>query len=224
MSERIALVFGATGCIGEAICCELAKNKIKLILVGKNTNKLELLDDKIKKINNKNSTLVPLDLSHSRSIDKLGSVIFEKFKKIDLLINLASFFPKLSPITHISPKDFNKIININIVSAWNIIRVFDPLLKMSNNGRVYFMVCKRKKYKEPYFTSYSLTSNAIETLIKNWRMETVNSSLSIYTYDPGPVLSNLRKNSFPGENKNKLQKPSLVAKKFVKELKNSYLE
>ena len=224
MTKKIALIFGATGCIGEAITYELAKTNIKLVLIGKSISKLEKIDDNLKKLTTTNATLVPLDLSHGRSIDKFSSIIYEKFKKIDILINSAAFFPKLSPINHIHPKDFNKIINTNIVASWNIIRVFDPLLKASNSGRAYFLVCKKKKYKEPYFTAYSLTSNAIETLIKNWRIESTKSNLTIETYDPGPVLSQLRTNSFPGENKKNLITPTVAARKFIKKLKNSYLE
>ncbi len=224
MTKKIALIFGATGCLGESISYELAKENTQLILVGKNKSKLEKIDDNIKKSVNNNSTLVPLDLSHSRSIDKFGSIFYEKFKKVDILINSSSFFPKLSPLNHIQPKDFNKIINVNIVAAWNIIRVFDPLLKASNAGRAYFMICKKKKYKEPYFTAYSLSSSAIETLIKNWQKETIKTNLIVETYDPGPFLSQLRTNSFPGENKESLTTPIIIAKRFIKKLKNSYLE
>ena len=224
MKRKIALIFGATGYLGEALSYELAKINTKLILVGKNIKKLEKIDDNLKKIAKTNVTLVPLDLSHGRSIDKFSSIVSKKFKKIDILINSASFFPKLSPINHINPKDFNKIININIIATWNIIRVFDPLLKASNAGRAYFMICKKKKYKEPYFTAYSLSSNAIETLISNWQKEIVNSNLIVETYDPGPFLSQLRTSSFPGENKNDLITPEIAAKGIIKKLKNSYLE
>ena len=104
----------------------MARLNIKLILVGQRIDKLEEIDDNIPAINNITSTLVPLDISHTKPIEKLSPIIFEKYKKIDILINSASFFPKLSPVSHIPPKDFKKLININIIAAWNIIRVFEP--------------------------------------------------------------------------------------------------
>ena len=64
-SKKIALIFGATGCFGENISYEMAKLNIKLILVGQRIDKLEEIDDNIKKINNITSTLVPLDISHT---------------------------------------------------------------------------------------------------------------------------------------------------------------
>ena len=223
-SKKIALIFGATGCFGENISYEMARLNIKLILVGQRIDKLEEIDDNIKKINNITSTLVPLDISHTKSIEKLSPIIFEKYKKIDILINSASFFPKLSPVSHIPPKDFNKLININIIAAWNIIRVFEPLLKISDSGKVYFMVCKKKKYQEPYFSPYILSSKGIEVLVNSWNKEINRSNLKVSTYDPGPLMSNLRKKSFPGESQESLVTPQIAAKKFINKLKKSYLE
>ena len=223
-SSRTAIVFGATGCLGKAISFELAKLNVKLILVGQRKSKLEEIDDNIKEITNLNSTLVPLDISHTKSLEKLSPIIFNKFKKIDILINSASFFPKLSPLNHIPPKDFSKIININIIAAWNIIRIFEPLLNISDAGKAYFMICKKKKYREPYFSPYSITSNGIESLINNWKKEIIKSNLKVCCYDPGPIMSNLRKKSFPGENQDNLVTPKKAAKKFVNKLVQSYLE
>ena len=70
-SSRTAIVFGATGCLGKAISFELAKLNVKLILVGQRKSKLEEIDDNIKEITNLNSTLVPLDISHTKSLDSL---------------------------------------------------------------------------------------------------------------------------------------------------------
>ena len=78
------------------------------------------------------------------------------------------------------------------------------------------MICKRKKYKEPYFTPYSLSSNAIETLIKNWQKEIIKRNFIVDVYDPGPINSNLRRKSFPGEDFKNLISADTAAKKFLK--------
>ena len=222
MNKRIALIVGATGTMGKAITNNLISKNIQLILVAKNTDRLEKLYDEIKDKALLRPKIIPLDLNHSRSIDKLGGIIFEKYKKLDLLINCASFYPKLSPINHILPKEFHKIININIVANWQLIRAFDQLLKFSNYGRAYFFICKQKVYNEPYFSSYALSSHAIESLINSWQKETKKTNIKVSTYDPGPIKSILRSSAFPGENKNKINTAKVAAKKFINMIENSY--
>ena len=222
MNKRIALVTGATGTLGKAITHRLVTKNIELVLLSKDTEKLKKLNEEIIPAAVFKPTIVPLDLSHGRSIDKLGGEIYNKFKKLDILISCASFFPKLSPINHITPKDFNRIVDINIIANWQLIRAFDPLLRLSNYGRAYFLTCKGKAYNEPYFSAYSLTSSSIESMIKNWKSEITKTHLKVHTFDPGPILSPLRKNSFPGEDKNKLRTAEIASNEFINLLEKSY--
>ena len=222
MDKRIALIVGATGTLGKAITNNLISKNIQLILVAKNTDRLEKLYEDIKNKALLSPKIIPLDLNHSRSIDKLGGIIFEKYKKLDLLINCASFYPKLSPINHILPKDFYKIININIVANWQLIRAFDPLLRFSEYGRAYFFICKQKVYNDPYFSSYALSSHAIESLINSWHKETTKTNIKVSTYDPGPINSALRSSAFPGENKKIINTAKVAAKNFINFMEDSY--
>ena len=222
MVKRIALVVGATGTLGKAITKNLISKNIQLILVANNSDRLEKLYEEIIEKALLRPKIVPLDLNHSRSIDKLGGIIFDKYKKLDILINCSSFYPKLSPINHILPKEFNKIININITANWQLIRSFDPLLRYSKYGRAYFFICKQKTYLEPYFSSYALSSNAIESLINSWKKEITKTNIKASVYDPGPINSKLRNSAFPGEIKKNINTAEIASAKFIKILENSY--
>ena len=221
-NKRIALVTGATGQFGKAIINSLITKNIEVILVSKDIIKLEKLYDEIINVAVFKPLIISLDLRHGRSIDKLGGKIFDKYRKLDILISCSSFFPKLSPINHTSPKDFNKIVDTNITANWHLIRAFDPLLRLAKYGRAYFLICKQKTYNEPYFTAYSLTSSSLESMIKNWQLETKKFNIKINTYDPGPILSKLRNSAFPGENKSKLSTAEKAANKLINLLEQSY--
>lgn len=222
MDKRIALIVGATGTLGEAITNNLIEKNIQLILVAKNTDRLEKVYDKIIDKALLKPIVIPLDLKHGRSIDKLGGIIFEKYKKLDILINCSSFYPKLTPISHFLPKEFKKIIDTNIAANWHLIRAFDPLLRFSKNGRSYFFVCKQKIYQEPYFSSYKFSSDSIESIVKSWEKEIKKTNIKVFTYDPGPIRSKLRKSAFPGENVKNITTSKIAANKFIKFLENSY--
>jgi short-subunit dehydrogenase len=222
MNKRIALITGATGTLGKAIAYSLITKNIEVVLLSKDIKKLEKLYDEVISVAAYKPTIIPLDLSHGRSIDKLGGEIYKKFRHLDILVSCSSYFPKLSPINHITPKDFNKIVNINITANWQLIRALDPLLRLSNYGRAYFLTCKEKTYSEPYFSAYSLTSSSVESMIKNWQSEINKTNIKVNTFDPGPVLSPLRKSAFPGEDKKKLQTPQKAANKLINLLEKSY--
>ena len=75
MDKRIALIVGATGTLGKAITNNLISKNIQLILVAKNTDRLEKLYDDIKNKALLSPKIIPLDLNHSRSIDLHGHTL-----------------------------------------------------------------------------------------------------------------------------------------------------
>ena len=77
MNTRLALIIGATGTLGKAITKKLASQNIQLILASRNIDKLEKLYEQIINISIFKPIIITIDLSHGRSIDKLGGKIFE---------------------------------------------------------------------------------------------------------------------------------------------------
>ena len=59
-----ALVTGATGSIGQALCSELAKAGLNLILVSKDREKLEVLSNQLKRTHNVETVIIPHDFSN----------------------------------------------------------------------------------------------------------------------------------------------------------------
>ena len=86
MNKRIALVTGATGTLGKAITYSLITKNIEVVLLSKDIKKLEKLYDEIITAAAYKPTIIPLDLSHGRSIDKLGGEIYKNLEILDILV------------------------------------------------------------------------------------------------------------------------------------------
>ena len=88
LDGRIALVTGASRGIGAAVALRFAQEGAHLILSARTSGALEEIDDKIQNLTGKPATLVPIDLTDFNEIDKLGAAIFNRFKKLDILMML----------------------------------------------------------------------------------------------------------------------------------------
>ena len=128
MKNKVALVTGASRGLGRSIAKSLALGGAELILVGRTISALEELDDEIKSIGSK-STIVPMDLEDNENIDILGGEINKKWGKLDILVSNAGIVGEITPISHLDPKIWNKVINLNLNVNFRLIRSFEPLLK-----------------------------------------------------------------------------------------------
>src|SRR5262249_11915819 len=138
LAGRIAVITGASRGLGAAVAKRFAAEGAQLVLVARTVGGLEEVDDEVRGFG-RSATLVPLDLTGFDPIDRLGQSLFERFGKIDILVANAAVLGTLSPIGHITPRDWTEVINLNLTANWRLIRSLDPLLRASDSGRAIFV-------------------------------------------------------------------------------------
>ena len=161
LKGRIALVTGASRGIGAAVAIRFAQEGAHLILSARTSGALEEIDDKIQKITGEPATLVPMDLTEFDAIDKLGAAIFERFKKLDILVGNAGQLGNLSPLGHIDPKVWDRVMSINVTANWRLIRSMDPLLRASKAGRAVFVSSTVGRKARAYWGAYAVSKAAL---------------------------------------------------------------
>src|SRR5437016_4862564 len=92
-TTKIALVTGASRGLGRATAVALAKQGCHIIATARTQGGLEELDDEIKAVGC-SATLVPMDITDYAGIDRLGAAIFERWKKLDVLVGNAGVLGK----------------------------------------------------------------------------------------------------------------------------------
>ena len=204
--NRIALVTGSSRGLGRSVAKALAKNGAELILVSRNISALENLDDEIKSYGSK-STIVPLDLEENGSIDLLGNEIYKKWGKLDILVSCAGIVGEITPISHLDPKIWNKVINLNLSVNYRIIRSFEPLLKISECADAIFISDLKNEQLNPYWGAYNVSKIGLETLINTWKKEITLTNINAHIFIPDDMDTQLRSSFMPGEKKNKLINP-----------------
>ena len=88
--DYIAVVTGASRGIGYATAKALAAKGAHVIAIARTVGSLEDLDDDIKANGCGSATLVPLNITDYDALDRLGSVIAEKYGKLDILVGNAA--------------------------------------------------------------------------------------------------------------------------------------
>jgi NAD(P)-dependent dehydrogenase (short-subunit alcohol dehydrogenase family) len=214
LSGKLALVTGASRGIGAAVARRFAAEGAHVIAVARTIGGLEELDDTIKSAGG-TATLVPMDLTEFDAIDRMGHALFERFRKLDILVGNAGLLGTLSPVGHIDPKVFERTLAVNVTANWRLIRSLDPLLRQSTAGRAIFVTSGVTQRVVPYWGVYAATKAALETLVRIYAAEIAHTRVKVNLINPGPTRTRMRVEAFPGENPETLPPPEAIAEAFL---------
>jgi NAD(P)-dependent dehydrogenase (short-subunit alcohol dehydrogenase family) len=212
LAGRVALVTGASRGIGAAAAVELARHGAHVVITARTQGGLEETDDAIRAVApDAGATLLPLDLADGDQVDAIGPSLFERFRRLDILVSCAGTLGRLTPTPHILPGDWADVVAVNFAAAWHLIRSCGPLLQISDAGRAVFVTDGRARAPLAYWGAYSATKAGMEHLVLAWADETRESRLRVNLFDPGVVATRLRATAVPGEDPSGLKRPEHVA-------------
>ena len=142
-----------------------------------------------------------MDLAKGDGIDQLGLAIFERHRRLDVLVHAAAMLGGLRPVTHIPPVLWDRIMATNLTCVFRLIRSLEPLLRASDAGRAIFLTSGRAERPKAFWGSYAATKAGLEALVRCWADEVDSSNIRAVLLDPGVMRTKMRAEAFPGEDK-----------------------
>jgi NAD(P)-dependent dehydrogenase (short-subunit alcohol dehydrogenase family) len=214
LEGKIALVTGASRGIGAAVAKSLAAKGAHVIALARTTGGLEELDDEIKKLGG-SATLVPADIRKFDDLDRMGQALFERFKKLDILVGNAGQLGVLSPLPHVDQKAWDEVIAVNVTANYRLIRSLDMLLRAADAARAVFVTSGAANKATAYWGPYAVSKAAMDMLVRTYASEVSTTNIKVNLFNPGPVRTRMRAKAMPGENPETLTPPEPVAEAIV---------
>lgn len=215
LTGKLAVVTGASRGIGAATAEALGKAGAHVILTARTTGGLEEVEEKIHGAGG-SATIAPLDLTDGESIGRLATAVGERWGVLDYLVLNAATLGSLAAVQAIDPKEFAKLLTLNVGAQQALIAAFDPLLRASSDARVIAVTSSVGSTVRPYWGAYGASKAALEILVNAYGEEVKNiSAIRTHIVDPGATRTAMRARAFPGEDPATLKGPETVAEAIL---------
>ena len=215
---KMAVVTGASRGIGAATAEALAAAGAHVILVARSAPTLEEVEERIHAAGG-SATIAPLDLTDGESIGKLAGAIVERWEKVDILVLNAAMLGSLTPVPHIDPKEYSRLLSLNLLANQALIAAFDPLLRKADNANVVVLTSSVGSTPRAFWGAYGSSKAALENLLGTYADETAYTNrIKVHIVDPGATRTRMRALAFPGEDPDELKPPETVAAAIVERL------
>ena len=211
LSGKLALVTGASRGIGAATAESLARAGAHVILVARTAKTLEEVEERIHEAGG-SATIAPLDLTEGEGIGKLAAAVAERWKALDILVLNAAMLGSLTPVEHIDPKEYARILTLNVAANQALIAAFDTMLRRSERADVVVLTSSVGHEPRAFWGAYCSSKAALENLVLTYGDETGHSGkVRVHVIDPGKTRTRMRELAFPGEEPETVKPPQVVA-------------
>jgi NAD(P)-dependent dehydrogenase (short-subunit alcohol dehydrogenase family) len=197
--DKIALVTGASRGFGYAAAAALGAAGAHVLALARTTGGLEDLDEIIK-ASGGTATLIPLDICDDPGLERMGAALHQRWGRVDLWLHTAIHTAGLQPVEHIDASDLDKTIAVNIRAFQRLIRIIDPLLRLSEHPMALIAA---DNPATKFHGAYAAAKAAQSTLTRAWAAESGNR-ITIAEIVPPPMPTAHRGRFYPGEDRTAL--------------------
>lgn len=134
LTNKVALITGATSGIGEACAMIFACAGATVLVAGRNKEKGRAIVEDIVSKNGK-ADFIELDIASDKSIDDSYEYVNEKYGKLDILVNNAGIFPVTPTFEDMTREFGNQVFDINISGTIMVTKRFFEMLR-KNRGNI----------------------------------------------------------------------------------------
>lgn len=132
---KVALITGATRGIGRAIAIKLANAGFDIALNYRKEN--DDLTNTKSEIEKAGVDCLPVqgDISSFEDCERIAKEIFDKFGKIDVLVNNAGITKDML-LMRMKPEDFLSVVDVNLIGTFNMTRNVVPYMVKARSGKI----------------------------------------------------------------------------------------
>lgn len=176
MSElkgKVAIVTGAAGNLGRAVCQALASQGASIALLGLHAEGLEAARPGLGE-----STAFAVDLTDPQAMERTVTAVRERFGGIDILANIAGGFTMGPPLHQTPDQDWDRMMDLNARTVFNACRAVIPHLLAAGGGRIVNVAAraalKGQGHMAPYCASKAVVIRLTESLAEEHRDDGIN--------------------------------------------------
>jgi 3-oxoacyl-[acyl-carrier protein] reductase len=180
LTGMTALVTGASGGIGSAICNALAGQGARLAVSGSNVDKLEAFRASL----GGDHVAVPCNLGDRDSVEALVPAAVEKLGQIDILVNNAGV-TRDNLAMRMKDEEWEEVIRINLEAAFRLMRAATKPMMKARFGRIITITSVVGATGNPGQVNYAASKAGLVGMSKALAAELASRSVTVNCVAPG---------------------------------------
>jgi NAD(P)-dependent dehydrogenase (short-subunit alcohol dehydrogenase family) len=196
LTDRVAVVIGATSGIGKAIALALADAGADVVPTGRRAKLTKQAVREIK-ARGRRSLAITADVSDADSLQALADATIEEFGKVDILVNAAGRTVR-RPTLEVSDAEWNEIMDTNLTGMLRACRVFGYYMIARRYGRIINIGSLTSVVALYEVAAYGASKAGVAALTKSLAVEWAPHNVCVNAILPGVFRTALNEGLLDG--------------------------
>lgn len=199
MEKKIVLITGASSGIGEGCARKFAMNGYRLILNGRNIEKLNTVKKELEESYRADIYLLPFDVRDRQAAKTALDSLPAEWKEVDILINNAGLVIGVDKEHEGNLDEWDIVLDTDVKALLAMTRLVVPGMVERGRGHVINMGSIAGDYAYPGGSVYCAAKAAVKALSDGLRIDLVDTPVRVTNIKPGLVETNFSVVRFRGD-------------------------
>ena len=185
LKGRAALVTGAGGGIGRAICQAFAHEGACVLCT-------DIDDDAARetaRLLGPSGEAMECDVRSGDGAKAAVDAAQELFGGLHVLVNCAAVFPRHTTLPDLDEADWKTALDVNITGAYQLSRFAVPVMAASGGGSIIHVASQMATVADPGYTAYCVTKGALLMLAKGMALDHADQNIRVNSLSPGGIAT-----------------------------------
>ncbi|TSC82991.1 MAG: short-chain alcohol dehydrogenase [Parcubacteria group bacterium Gr01-1014_19] len=184
LKNKKAVITGGSRGIGKVVAKLFLENGAEVLLFARNSNELSEAQKELSALGK--VEVIAGDVSNVKDVDEVAKKAKSLWGEADILVNAAGIYGPIGPVTEVDPGEWRKVIDVNLIGTFLMIRAIAPLMKTKKIGKI-INFSGGGEAAFPNFTGYVASKGGVLRLNETVAAELKDFNIDVNAITPGPV-------------------------------------
>ena len=183
LPNKVAVITGGAQGIGRAIALGMGREGAKVVVADLQGEKAKTVADEVRTLGT-DAIAVEVNVASELSVKKLADQTFERFGRVNILINDAGVYLK-SPVVSKSEEEWDRTLDVNLGGNFLCARAFVPAMRTQKSGRIISIASSIAHSGAREFADYAASKAGIIGFVKALARELGPDGITVNAICPG---------------------------------------
>ncbi|NJN96680.1 MAG: SDR family NAD(P)-dependent oxidoreductase [Anaerolineales bacterium] len=209
IENKVTIISGASGGLGGTVSRAFYEAGATLVLLGSQLAGVQELAASL----GSSERILPLaaNLTDPAGGEEIVQATLARFGRVDILLNLAGGFSGGKPVSDSTDDDLNKMLDINLRTAYNLSRAAVKPMLAQKGGRIINVGSRDALHGRPKYSAYAISKAAVLRLTESMAAEVQDYGITVNAILPGTIDTEANRKNIPDADFSKWVKPAEIA-------------